>query len=185
MKLIPQTQRRTAKTLPRSLQQCRGLSMIEVLIAVLVLSIGLLGMAALQAVALSRTGSADQRSQAINLATELIDMVRANRIEALRYQAQFSPAGCDPEDAKPPTGIGSGSMAIPEREAWIARVRCVLPQAEGLVVVDNSAANGAEVTVTLTWTDARWAEDEEGDGADGDPPGLAASQSSFTMTSRI
>lgn len=170
---------------PQALHRAGGFSMIEVLIAVLVLSVGLLGMAALQAVALSRTGSADQRSQAITLATELIDMIRANRIEALRYQTQFSPASCDWEKAAPPVGIGGASMAIPEREAWIARVQCVLPQAEGLVEVDNTSG-GADVTVTLTWVDARWAEDEEEDaGDDGSPPGLSANQTSFTMTSRI
>jgi type IV pilus assembly protein PilV len=60
-----------------------GFTLIEVLIAVLVLSIGLLGLAGLQAVSLRSNHSGLLRSQANILAYDLIDRMRANRNAAL------------------------------------------------------------------------------------------------------
>lgn len=53
-----------------------GATMIEVMVAVLVLSIGLLGMASLLGVSLRNAQSADFRSQAANLAYDFIDTAR-------------------------------------------------------------------------------------------------------------
>lgn len=64
-----------------------GFSMIEVLIALVVLAVGLLGLALLQTMNLRYTKSAQQRTQAINLASELLDTIRANRSELTAYEA--------------------------------------------------------------------------------------------------
>jgi type IV pilus modification protein PilV len=56
-----------------------GLSLIEVMVAVLVLAIGLLGIAGLQAAALANNLAAYHYSQALNLAQALIERMRANR----------------------------------------------------------------------------------------------------------
>lgn len=140
----------------RRLQAQEGFSLIEIMVAILVMSIGLLGLAALQATALSRGTSADQRAQAVNAASELIDMIRANRAEATRYEGEFAEAECD-ADVQPPFGIGEGaSMAIPERAAWVNNVRCMLPGATGNVEIE-----AGEVVVTIAWADARWEEDAD------------------------
>lgn len=84
----------------------RGFSLIEVLIALAVLAIGLLGVALMQTLNLRYTRAADQRSKAVNLATELTDMVRANRTQIGAYTAitadSFSgisgTAGCNAPD---------------------------------------------------------------------------------------
>ncbi|WP_438438152.1 type IV pilus modification protein PilV [Hydrogenophilus thermoluteolus] len=55
------------------------MSQIEILIAVLVLAVGLLGVAALQANALKTNQSAVARSQAAMLAYLILDAMRANR----------------------------------------------------------------------------------------------------------
>ncbi|MBE5314211.1 MAG: type IV pilus modification protein PilV [Xanthomonadales bacterium] len=132
----------------------RGFSLIEIMVAVLVMSIGLLGLAALQATALSRGASADQRAQAVNAASELIDMVRANRGEANRYAGAFATGACNAA-LLPPFGVPAGnSMAIPERNAWVNNVRCSLPGASG-----NVQIAGGVIDVTIAWADARWEED--------------------------
>ena len=59
-----------------------GFSLIEVLIAVLVLSIGLLGLAGLQTMSMSNTHSAYLRTQANYLIYDLIDRMRINRAMA-------------------------------------------------------------------------------------------------------
>lgn len=63
----------------RPLRAQRGASLLEVLIAVLILAIGMLGMAALQAITLKNTGSAAQRSAAVIQSYAMLDMMRANR----------------------------------------------------------------------------------------------------------
>ena len=64
-----------------------GFSLIEVLIALAILAVGLLGVALMQTLNLRYTRAADQRSKAVNLANELTDIVRANRREMGAYTA--------------------------------------------------------------------------------------------------
>lgn len=56
----------------------RGFSLIEVLVALLVLSIGLLGLAALQTTSLQYNSESYFRTQATFLAYDIIDRMRAN-----------------------------------------------------------------------------------------------------------
>ena len=57
----------------------RGLTLLEVLIAVVILSIGLLGLAHLQLYGLESTGDSFRRSMAAYIANDLADRMRANR----------------------------------------------------------------------------------------------------------
>lgn len=65
-----------------SLQRESGFSLIEVLVALLVLSIGLLGLAMLQVQGLRFTTDSYQRTQATLLAYDLMDRMRANKVGA-------------------------------------------------------------------------------------------------------
>lgn len=56
-----------------------GFSLLEVMIAVMILAIGLLGMAAMQALALSSNQEAQFRVQALAIAEDLASRMRANR----------------------------------------------------------------------------------------------------------
>ncbi len=60
-----------------------GVGLIEILIAVLVLSIGILGIAALQTRALANNNSSMSRSQATIASYSIIDAMRADRVNAL------------------------------------------------------------------------------------------------------
>jgi type IV pilus assembly protein PilV len=62
-----------------------GFTLIEVLIAMLVLGVGLLGLAGLQASSLRNTQSAYNRSLATEVAYDLADRMRANITEARNY----------------------------------------------------------------------------------------------------
>jgi type IV pilus assembly protein PilV len=61
----------------------RGTTLIEVLVAIVVLSVGLLGMALLQVTSVQSNYSAYYRSQVTILASDLADRMRANRTAAL------------------------------------------------------------------------------------------------------
>ncbi|MDT8410195.1 MAG: type IV pilus modification protein PilV [Wenzhouxiangellaceae bacterium] len=59
-----------------------GVSLIEILITLLILAIGLLGLAALQGFSLQTGQASYQRTQAVNIAYEVADYARANRSTA-------------------------------------------------------------------------------------------------------
>ena len=57
----------------------RGFTIVEALVALVVLAVGMLGIASLYVTTLRASGSAMSRMQAINLASDLGDRIRANR----------------------------------------------------------------------------------------------------------
>ncbi len=61
-------------------QKHRGMMLVEVLIAALIVAIGLLGVASMQIAALQGSSQADYRSRAIDFATALSDRMHANLI---------------------------------------------------------------------------------------------------------
>ncbi len=84
-----------------SLNRESGFTMIELLVALLVLAVGLLGMASLQAVGMRQTINAQLTSQAVNLARDMAERMRANPvgIKAGAYDAvtgSEQDPGCQP-----------------------------------------------------------------------------------------
>jgi len=128
-----------------SLQQATGFSLIEVLVAILVSAIGLLGVAALQTSALKNNQSALQRSQATTLAYSMMDAMRANRSAAIIGQYDLS---------KTCSSLDPGSTLVGnEKKAWLDTLKNNLG--------DTSATCG-EVSCTIEtcsvkvyWDDSR------------------------------
>lgn len=120
-----------------------GLTLIEVLIAVLVLSIGLLGFAGLQASALQFNHSAHMRTTATNLAYDMVDRMRANPGPALNgsYDIAYNESA--------PTG---GSVVATDLNGWRQMVTNELPGGESAISVTNATG---EVTVRIRWDDTR------------------------------
>lgn len=128
-----------------------GFTMIEVLIAVVVLAIGLLGLALLQTVNLRYTRSADQRTQAINMGNELMDMVRANKTEVAAYIA-ITPASFSSVPLAP---NGCAALTILSAQNNIDRWQCELlehlgPDATARVMIPALG----QLSVEITWIDA-------------------------------
>lgn len=119
------------------IQKMSGVSLIEVLVALLVLSIGLLGFAALQGFSLQAGQHSYNRSQAVDLAYEVADYARANRIRTLNT--------CDLPDQ-----VSYWDDVVAER----------LPSGT-LIFNVTDCANG-EAEVTLSWLEGRLDEVEDG-----------------------
>lgn len=129
-------------------RRVRGLTLIEVMVSVLVLGIGLLGIAALQASALRNSQSSLERSQAVIGAYSIIDAMRAN----------IDPTTRRPFAVQGVYNIGMTCVAPPlgaltanDQNAWITGLQQSLgPSACGLI---NCV--GAQCTVTVQWDDSR------------------------------
>ena len=66
-------------------QRAAGITMVESLVALVVISVGMLGIAGLYVASLQASRSANFRVQAVNLATEMGDRIRANRSAHASY----------------------------------------------------------------------------------------------------
>ncbi|RMH93533.1 type IV pilus modification protein PilV [Lysobacter pythonis] len=118
----------------------RGVGLLEVLIAVLVLSIGLLGIAALQAITLRNTGSSASRTQAAVQVYSMMDIIRADRANVAAYNTNIFISG---------DGTGKpGTM-----KGWLDGLKTtVAPDAEGRVIC---IADKMRCRVGVKWNDER------------------------------
>lgn len=137
----------------------RGFTLIEVLIAVVVLSLGLLGLAALQGATLTLTKSSFHRTQAVNLAYEITDQMRANRASALDYAGDYGAVTCNTEFAR------GGSLVTADLAEWRNALACHLPSGSGSIAVTNVAGDTRrfEATVQVLWVEARLRNEEGAD----------------------
>ncbi|MGQ0833597.1 MAG: type IV pilus modification protein PilV [Gammaproteobacteria bacterium] len=137
-----------------SCRRTAGFSLVEVLVALLVLSVGALGVANLQMVGIYANGAGNQRAQATLLANDLVDRIRANRAGALAGEYDIAANVATPAD---PGCLGAAANCTPAQQAdadlatWRATLANVLTLATGAAAVANPAGPTPSVTVTVTW----------------------------------
>ena len=130
----------------------RGFGMIEVLVAVLVLAIGLLGMASLQSNGIQMTTGALSRTQAVLLTEDLIERARANRQRVANYAVT---AGNAP-DCDLTYSVANAAVASEDVAEWRNSVSCLLPGGDASVEVDGNV-----MTISISW-EARSGESTDG-----------------------
>jgi type IV pilus assembly protein PilV len=122
-----------------------GTSMVEVLTALVVVALGVLGVAKLQLAGIASHQNALLRVHATSLNNDLLDRFRADRAAVLSGDYD--------------TGVGSDGLTQEQWDTWLRQVRAVLPQATAelnrtgnrLVITTswrNAQGNGAPQTVT-------------------------------------
>ncbi len=124
-----------------------GFTLVEVLVAMLVLAIGLLGLAGLMSSSLRNNLSASHRTQATWLAYDIIDRMRANRTSAIA--GSYAPTLGTPVACT--VAAPSGTVQAQDIAAWKSQLACVLPNGDGSIVVTNAA----RATVVVRWNDSR------------------------------
>lgn len=126
----------------------RGFSLIEVLVALVVLSVGLLGLAALQSTAAQFNASAYTRSQATILAYDIADRIRANRQAALAGNYTSAYPGVLPTC----NGAVAGTVVQQDLAAWRRALACSLPNGNGAVAFDAATQ---VLTIRVRWDESR------------------------------
>lgn len=149
------------KELPGSQQ---GITMIEILVTVVIISVGLLGAAAMVINGLESNRNAYLRTQASILAYDMADRIRANAGQVASYD-NFD---FDSEDEDAPDlpqcftsdeGCGPTGLATADLAQWARALDGVdggvilLPAAVGSI-----ALAGDEITITVSWLESQWDE---------------------------
>ena len=136
----------------------RGFTLVEAMVALLVLSIGLLGVAAMQLSSLQANNGAFQRTQATFLAQDIADRMRANRQAALDGAYDMDYGDDVPEE---PATVAENDILL-----WKTRLAATLPAAasgdeddapDAQIVTDAATFS---VTITLRWDDSRGEEED-------------------------
>jgi len=144
-----------------------GFTLVEVLVALVILSGGLLGLAALQTTTLSNNQSAYNRSQATQLAYDIVDRMRANLTEAqLLANSQYAVFVPNPPFPSNPncyatTGCTTTVLAQNDLNEWNNAIAATLPGCGYIIPSCGSnscgsiAVNGTLYTITIKWDDNR------------------------------
>jgi type IV pilus assembly protein PilV len=130
-----------------------GFTLLEVLVAIVVLSLGLLGLAGLQAATLRNNQIAYYRAIAIQQTYDMADRIRANQAGAAAgaYNALGAVIPADPDCVT--NTCTAANMAVADHSQWNNNNARMLPAGTGTVA---SVAGGAfDITV-------RWNENTEG-----------------------
>jgi type IV pilus assembly protein PilV len=136
-----------------------GFTLLEVLIAMLVLSIGLLGIGKLMMLSARANDSAYMRTQATALGYTILDAMRANRQAAL-VQAYDTGMGAFPGAVVCTVAApcNSGQQAQNDLNLWGTSLAAALPLGQGSIATVTSpdvvtGANNVTATVIVQWSD--------------------------------
>jgi type IV pilus assembly protein PilV len=118
-----------------------GFSLIEVLISMVIISIGLLGAMALQATSLREGQVSNYRDNATLIAQSVLDAIRANRANAGNYTITLA--------ASAPTGT---SIVATDLQGFKNSASELLPSGNGSITV---SAGTSTATINLQWSESR------------------------------
>ena len=130
-----------------------GFTLLEVMVAMVIFSIGLLGLASLQGQSLQFSHSAYLKSQATFYAYDVIDKMRANRTVAYagNYTSSLATTGTDKGCYDDTGNCSATDMALHDIFDW-KQLLSDLPNGNGTVAQDGTTIP-VTFTVTVTWDD--------------------------------
>jgi type IV pilus assembly protein PilV len=132
-----------------------GFTLLEVLIALLIVSFGMLGVAGLQLVTLKSNSSSQYRSLAVHYAQEIGERMRANNaaltttLLRIPFTGYNSPATSKTHSSLTSftascktTGCTPGQQALNDLAEWQQGIATSFPNGIGIVCIDSGTING-------------------------------------------
>jgi type IV pilus assembly protein PilV len=123
-----------------------GFGLIESLVSLVVISVGMIGIAALYAQGLGAGRTALYRTIAVNLASDMADRIRVNRRGGSNYGGAGADNSCDPGGG---TNCTTAQMAAHDLFVWQAQVANQVPN--GVGVVQYTGTLPPTYTISVTW----------------------------------
>lgn len=151
----------------------RGFTLIEVLISLVILAVGLLGMAALQTESLKFNNAALTDSQAQFLLNDMVERIRANsgnNTYVMTYTDNLDTVTVNCAAAL--ANCGSNEMALWDMTQWRNNVAATLPQGETQILF-NTLGRVYVLSVRYDWTQL------------GETTGVTDGKRTVTITTRI
>ena len=136
----------------------QGVTLIEAMIALLVISVGLLGIASLQITAMSQNASSLNHSQAVWFAYNMSDRIRANTAAQFNNYNGIDTSIGYTQDCMT-LNCSDAQMVVADAADWETMVE-TLPAGQGIITSSPDALLGTVLQVTVMW-------DDEGTGAAG------------------
>ena len=152
-----------------------GFTLIEVLISVLVLLIGVLGVAGMQLLSIQANQGAYFRSQAVYIGSEILDAMRANRQALGSYTITIDPLDttnipADPGCATAAAGCSPAQTASLDLRQWGAHFADVFGAPDYRPTLPGGRAritsNADSYTVEVGWVQRIWDDTDASDGSD-------------------
>jgi type IV pilus assembly protein PilV len=140
---------KTMKTDSRKRQ--RGFSLVEVMIALVIMSVGMLGIAGLYVQSLQAGRTSMFRHHAVTLAGDVADRIRANPTAAIAY---IDPVGANNNCVLGDADCTPGQMAANDVLLWKAQAADTLPGGDVTVVFAEAVgATPPSYQITISWTE--------------------------------
>ncbi|MFV8784176.1 type IV pilus modification protein PilV [Microbulbifer sp. SA54] len=134
-----------------SISRQRGATLIEVLITVLILSVGLLGLGATQMLSLKNGNNASQSYFASLAAYEIAERMRINPIGRTSYNASVVNDTLTLQDCSQAI-CSAADLAKMDLYEWGQLLSSNLPEGSGAIEITNDLATGiASATITVNW----------------------------------
>jgi type IV pilus assembly protein PilV len=128
----------------------RGLSMIESLVALLVLALGIMGLAGVQARLVAETRTTNGRAIAVGLIDDLTNRMLLNRDGALAGSYNLALGAADPGASDCTTGVCSvAQRANTDLSVWRADLTRLLPGARSTVF--QSVTDSRQTGILVAW----------------------------------
>ena len=137
-------------------KQNSGFTLLEVLIALLILSVGLLGLASLQTRGLAMGHNAYLRSQAVLLTRDMAERIRVNSNYVLATEASSTTVYTIDYNQTPTNTDCSAASCTPVQLAqydidqWLTSLGNILPAGDGQI-----SKNGVDYVITVRWDSER------------------------------
>lgn len=140
----------------RNRKACSGFTLLEVLITLTIMSIGLLGLAKMQLNSIKFTYSAYIRSQALFLANDIFERMRANRTMAINgaYDTAFGMVVSNPPNCVTST-CTPAQMATYDLAQWKSDLALLLPSGDGEITPIVSGGTENIFTISVHFDDDR------------------------------
>jgi type IV pilus assembly protein PilV len=124
----------------------QGFGLVEALVSLIVISVGMIGIAALYGQGLRASGTALYRTMAVNFASDMADRIRVNRRGNASYGGGAADGNCDAGGA---TDCTAAAMAAHDLFEWQAQVAAQLPNGAG--VVQFTGTTPPTYTIRVSW----------------------------------